>query len=68
MISVRDPATMALSERLAELAGLLAVGYLRHIVTAGRITSKEPSMGAESMALCDQVVNRIEMPPGKEIA
>ncbi|MBI4584572.1 MAG: hypothetical protein HY717_11205 [Planctomycetes bacterium] len=67
MIRARDPTAMTPEERRAEVAGLLATGYLRSLA-AGRISREKPSAVAERMAPCVQVVNSQENTQRKETA
>ncbi len=62
MISRRDPSGMSATERLVEIAFLLAVGYVR------RISSKRVDDGARAEATCARTVIGPEFGPGKESA
>ena len=56
MIRALDPASMAPADRLAELAEVLAVGYLRLLVSR----EKELDQAANGEALCLHTVNKEE--------
>jgi hypothetical protein len=57
MISARDPATTAETDRLSELASVFAVGYLRLLLSR----AKGLALGAQSPAPCERSVNTNEI-------
>ena len=67
-VSVRHPSSMTAAERRAELAGLLARGYVRHL--AAQECSQNPlADGPESEAPCDPVnVYGNENPEPEDVA
>jgi hypothetical protein len=64
MIRARDPTAMALDERIAALAAMLATGYLRLSISR----QKELDLADPAEAPCEAVVNSVENDPRKETA
>ena len=68
MTRLPDPSAMSARDQLAEVARILAAGYIRLTIASRRCSQNSFADSAEGEAPWDQVVNRERTPPGKESA